>query len=61
MLAYKFHVDNNFSKGSKLVAIIKDRFGSIRNCGVVLKIERFSHLSDQSFGFDFLVGLGTYN
>ena len=42
-----------------LVAIIKS--SSTRNCGVVLKIERFSHLLDRSFGFDSPVGLGSYN
>ena len=38
-------------------AIIRSHIGFTQKCGVVLKLERFSHLSGQSFGLSFLIGL----
>ena len=37
--------------------MIRFHISSIRNYGVVLKLERFSHLSDRSFGLGFPIGL----
>ena len=37
--------------------MIRSHIGSTRDCEVVLKLERFSHLSGRSFG----LGLGTYH
>ena len=38
--------------------MIGSHIGSIRNCGMLLKLERFSNLSGQSFGFDSPIRLG---
>ena len=38
--------------------MIWSHIGSIRNCGVVLKLDRFFHLSDWSFGLNSLIELG---
>ena len=37
--------------------MIRFHIGSTRDCEVVLKVKRFSHLSGRSFGFS----LGTYH
>ena len=37
----------DFFKGGQ-----RSHIGSTRNCGVVLKFERLSHLSNRSFGLD---------
>ena len=42
--------------------MIRSHIGSTRNCGVVFKFEKFSHLSDRSFGLSsLLLVLGTYH
>ena len=38
--------------------MIRSHIGSTRDCGMVLKIERFSHLSNRSFGLGSPIGLG---
>ena len=38
--------------------MIQSHIGSKRNCGVVLKLKRFSHLLNQSFEFGSPIGLG---
>ena len=40
-------VDVRFLKGH---GMIRSHIGSTQECGTVLKLERFSHLSCQSFG-----------
>ena len=42
---------SSFSKGGQC-------YDPMRNCGVVLKFERFSHLSRWSFRLDSPIGLG---
>ena len=37
--------------------MIQSHNGSIQECGVVLKLERFSHLSSQSLGLSSPIGL----
>ena len=37
---------------------VRSHIGSIRDCGVVLKVERFSHLLDRSFGLGSFIMLG---
>ena len=37
--------------------MIRSHIGSTKYCGVILKLERFSHLSDRSFGLGSLIGL----
>ena len=46
---------SDFSRGG---AMIQSHIGSTWSCGVILKLERFSHLSDQSFGLGFPIELG---
>ena len=46
--------DVRFLKG---YGMIRSHIGSIQECGVVLKLERFSHLLDRSFGLDSPIGL----
>ena len=38
--------------------MIQSHIGSTRDCGVGLKLERFSHLSDRSFGLGSPIRLG---
>ena len=38
--------------------MIQSHISSITNCEVVLKLERFFHLSGQSFGLNSSIGLG---
>ena len=38
--------------------MIRSHIDSIRNCGVVLKLEIFSHQSGQSFWFHYPIWLG---
>ena len=40
--------------------MIRSHISSIKNCGVILKFERFSYLSKRSFGLTLLSGSGTY-
>ena len=40
------------------VTVIGSHIGSIIDCGVVFKLERFSYLSSQSFGLGSPIGLG---
>ena len=47
-------MDVRFLKG---YGMIRSHIGSTKECGVVLKLERFSHLSGQSFGLGSLIGL----
>ena len=37
--------------------MIRSHISSTQECGVILKLERFSHLSGQSFGLGSLIGL----
>ena len=37
--------------------MIRSQVGSTRDCGVILKLERFSHLSVWSFGLGSFIGL----
>ena len=37
--------------------MIRSHIDSKKECGVVLNLERFSHLSDQSFGLGSPIGL----
>ena len=39
--------------------MIRSHIGSTKKCGVVLKLERISHLSGQSFGLGYSIGLET--
>ena len=38
--------------------LIRSYISSTRNCGVVVKLERFSHLAGQSFRFGSSISLG---
>ena len=38
--------------------MIRSYINSTQNCGVVLKLEMFSHLLDRSFGLSSFVGFG---
>ena len=38
--------------------MIRSYINSIRNCGMVLKLERFSHLSGRPFALGSPIGLG---
>ena len=37
--------------------IIQSHIGSTQECEVILKLEKFSHLSGWSFGLGYLIGL----
>ena len=39
--------------------MIRSHICFIQKCGMVLKLDRFFHLSGQSFGLSFLIGLET--
>ena len=41
-----------FSISFTFTFLIRSHIGSIRKCGVVVKLERFSNLSGRSFGLD---------
>ena len=43
----------------KRYEMIRSHISSIQECGVILKLERFSHLSDWSFGLSYSIGLET--
>ena len=47
--------DVQFLKG---YGMIRSHIGSTQECEVVLKLERFSHLSGWSFGLGSSIGLG---
>ena len=49
-------MDFQFLKG---YGMIRSHIDSTQECGVVLKLKRFSRLSSQSFGFDYPIGLKT--
>ena len=49
------HLISGFSRGGQLY---NPTSSSIRDHGVVLKVERFFHLSCRSFGFDSFIGFG---
>ena len=53
-----YNVDEMQNINRSAIQLIRSHIGSIRNCGVVLKIEEFSHLSSRSFGLDSPIGLG---
>ena len=48
--------DVQFLKGYEM---IRSYIGSTQECGIVLKIERFSHLSGQYFGLGSPIGFET--
>ena len=48
--------DVRFLKGYEM---IQSHIGSTQECGAILKLERFSNLSDLYFGLGSLIGLET--
>ena len=48
----------NESEARTGTTINKYSYSSTRNCGLILKLERFSHLSGWSFGLGSLIRLG---
>ena len=48
------YADVQFFKG---YGMIRSHIGSTQECGLVLKLERISHISDQSFGLGYPIGL----
>ena len=38
--------------------MIHSQIGSTRDCGMILKLEKFSHLSSRSFGLSFPIRFG---
>ena len=46
-------IDVRFLKGFE---IIRSHINSTQECGMVFKLKRFAHLSDQSFGLDSPIG-----